>query len=98
MSEQGNRQSGITGDTDHEQYRAPDGQGVRAPYAADTGVSEISIFDGAGNESVVRVAKDEEGNVAQGAGKTSEEAEADAEGLLKEARVSLSDAFSPGKH
>ncbi len=98
MSDQGNHQEGVAGDTDHEQYRAPEGEGVRAPLATETGVSEISIFDGKGNESVVRVAKDEEGRVAQGAGATSEAAEAEAEDLLKESSVGLSDKFSPGKH
>jgi hypothetical protein len=98
MSEQGKRQEGVAGETDHEQHRAGPGEGVRAPFVEETGVSEISIFDGAGNESVVRVAKDAEGRVAQGAGPTSEAAEAEAQELLKESRVGLSDKFSPGKH
>ena len=98
MSEQGNRQEGITGDTDHEQYRAPDGEGVRAPLAEETGVSEISIFDGKGNESVVRHMATEEGKQAQGAGATSEEAAEEAKSLLEKTRQGLSDKFSPGKH
>lgn len=98
MSEQGNRQEGVAGDSDHEQHRAGAGEGVRAPFAEETGVSEISIFDGKGNESVVRVAKGEDGSVVQGAGPDSEAAEADAKKLLKDSRVGLSDAFSPGKH
>ena len=98
MSDQGNRQEGITGDTDHEQHRAGEGEGVRAPYAAETGVSEMSIFDGAGNESVVRVATDADGNTAQGTGPSSEAAAADAEKLLKEGTRTISEAFSPGKH
>ena len=98
MSEQGNRQEGIAGDTDHEQYRAGEGEGVRAPFATETGVSEISIFDGKGNESVVRHTRTEEGHVAQGAGATSEEAANEAEELLKDSTVGLSDKFSPGKH
>ena len=99
MSEQGNRQEGITGDSDHEQYRAPEGEGVRKPLVEKEGdVSEISIFDGKGNESVVRHVADGEGRQAQGAGATSEEAEKDAQGLLKKARQGLSDKFSPGKH
>ena len=98
MSEQGNRQPGVTGDTDHEQHRAGPGEGVRAPYAEETGVAEMSIFDGAGNESVVRLERTEDGSTAQGAGPDSEAAQAEAEKLLKESRVGLSDKFSPGKH
>ena len=71
---------------------------MRAPLVEETGVSEISIFDGKGNESVVRHARTEDGNVAQGAGPDSEAAEADAKKLLKDARVGLSEKFSPGKH
>ena len=97
MSEQGNREPGIAGDTDHEQHRAGPGEGVRAPLAEESGVSEISVFDGKGNESVVRFTGDEEGRTAQGTGDSSAEAEEDAEGLLKKARQSLGDAFSPGK-
>lgn len=97
MSEQGNRQPGITGDTDHEQHRAGPDEGVRAPYATETGVSEISIFDGKGNETVVRHAADETGRQAQGTGTNSAEAAEDAERLLKESRQGLGDGFSPGK-
>ncbi|MGH9265744.1 MAG: hypothetical protein ACRD1D_13735 [Acidimicrobiales bacterium] len=97
MSEQGNRQPGITGDTDHEQHRAGPGEGVRRSQE-ETGVAEMSIFDGAGNESVVRLERTEDGRTAQGAGPDSESAKAEAEKLLKESRVGLSDKFSPGKH
>ena len=49
MSEQGNRQEGVAGDTDHHQHRAGPGEGVRAPFIADGGdVAEMSVFDGAG--------------------------------------------------
>lgn len=98
MSEQGNRQPGVAGETDHEQHRAGEGEGVRAPFVTETGVSEMSIFDGAGNESVVRHVGTEDGRQAQGAGPSSEEAAKDAEKLLKESRQGLSDKFSPGKH
>ena len=37
MSEQGNRQEGVAGDTDHPQHRAGPGEGVRAPLLADGG-------------------------------------------------------------
>jgi hypothetical protein len=96
MSEQGNRQEGIAGDTDHPQHRAGAGEGVRAPYAAETGVSEISVFDGAGNESVVRTAGGEGGQRVQGTGPSSAAAEADAERLLKEgARQDIGEAMGP---
>src|SRR5215213_2316240 len=96
MSEQGNRQPGVAGDTDHHQHRAGDGEGVRAPFAAETGVSEISVFDGAGNESVVRTKGDESGQRAQGTGPSSEAAAADAEKLLaKGGRQDIGEAMGP---
>jgi hypothetical protein len=96
MSDQGNRQEGVAGDTDHHQHRAGPGEGVRAPYLADGGdAAEMSVFDGAGNESVVRLTTDAEGNTAQGTGPTSEAAAEDAEGLLKKARRAVGDAFGP---
>lgn len=98
MTEPENRQEDIAGDTDHHQHRAGEGEGVRAPFATETGVAEMSIFDGKGNESVVRHVGTEDGRQAQGAGPSSEAAEKDAKSLLKKARQGLSDAFSPGKH
>ena len=93
MSEQGNRQEGVAGDTDHPQHRAGPGEGVRAPLLADGGdAAEISVFDGAGNESVVHMTTDAEGNTAQGTGPTSEAAAEDAEGLLKNCLLYTSDA------
>jgi len=83
MTEQENRQEGVAGDSDHEQHRAGPGEGVRAPYATETGVSEISVFDGAGNESVVRTGGDDTGQRAQGTGPTSDAAAADTEKLLE---------------
>ncbi|MGH9177693.1 MAG: hypothetical protein ACRD0N_03960 [Acidimicrobiales bacterium] len=72
--------------------KAPEGQG--SGWAPD-GTPETSIFDGAGNESVVVLAENEkDGRVAEGAGATREEA-------LENARKQdslLSDEFSPGKH
>ena len=84
MSDQGNRQEGVAGDTDHEQHRAGPGEGVRAPYATETGVSEISVFDGKGNESVVRTTSDSSGKRVQGTGPSSADAAEDAAKLLKE--------------
>jgi len=95
VSDQGNRQPGIAGESDHEQHRAGPGEGVRAPFADETGVAEMSVFDGKGNESVVRVSTDADGNTAQGTGPSSEAAAADAESLLKKARRGLGDAFGP---
>ncbi len=96
MSDQGNRQEGVAGDTDHEQHRAGAGEGVRAPFATETGVSEISVFDGAGNESVVRTQGGEDGSRVQGTGPTSEAAAADAEELLaKGGRQDIGEAMGP---
>ena len=96
MSEQGNRQEGVAGDTDHEQHRAGAGEGVRAPFATETGVSEISVFDGAGNESVVRTVGGEGGERVQGTGPTSEAAAEDAEKLLKKGgRQDVGEAMGP---
>jgi hypothetical protein len=97
MTEQGNKQEGIAGDTDHHQHRAGPDEGVRAPYATETGVSEISVFDGAGNESVVRTVGDAGGR-AQGTGATSAEAEADAERLLKDGGQGIGEGFGPVHH
>lgn len=96
MSDQENRQEGVAGDTDHPQHRAGEGEGVRAPNNAEGGVSEISVFDGAGNETVVRTIGDESGRRAQGTGATSEEAQANAEKLLKKGgRQAVGDGFGP---
>ena len=66
------------GSSDHEQYRAGDEEGVRAPMAAELGHGENSIFDGKGNETVVVTTTDEEGRLRQGTGKNREEAMKDA--------------------
>jgi hypothetical protein len=96
MSEQGNRESGRAGDTDHHQHRAGAGEGVRAPLNTETGVSEISVFDGAGNESVVRTVGGEGGQRVQGTGPSSEAAAANAEELLeKGGRQDIGEAMGP---
>lgn len=60
--------------------RAPAGEGVSAPLAKDSGgLPQMSVFDGAGNESVVVVGENEDGQVAEGTGATSEEAVEDTE-------------------
>jgi len=96
MSEQGNRQEGVAGDTDHPQHRAGEGEGVRAPFATETGVSEISVFDGAGNETVVRTQGGGGGQRVQGTGPSSEAAAANADELLdKGARQDIGEGLGP---
>ena len=68
-------QSHITGDPDHEVKRAGEGEGVRAPLAAEgADHAEFSIFDGKGNEQVVVVTENEEGKRVQATGDSSAEA------------------------
>jgi len=93
MSDVGNQDP--VGESDHPQHRAGPGEGVRAPSATETGVSEISVFDGAGNETVVRTATDEQGQRAQGTGDSSAEAAADAEKLLEDGGQSVGEGFGP---
>jgi len=95
MSEQGKRQPDIAGESDHPQHRAGPGEGVRAPLATETGVSEISIFDGAGNETVVRTTTDDSGHRAQGTGSTSADAAADADRLLDKEGGGVGEGFGP---
>jgi len=79
----------ITGQTDHEQHRAPEGQGVRAPDAQDTGgMPQFSVFDGEGNEQVVVV----EGTSHEGTGDTVEEARKD----LETDNPHVGEGFNPG--
>ncbi|HEX2699224.1 MAG TPA: hypothetical protein VHM89_03350 [Acidimicrobiales bacterium] len=59
--------------------RVPEGEGVSAPFAADSGgPPQTSVFDGAGNESVVTLGQNEDGRVAEGTGATLEDAVDDA--------------------
>ncbi|MGI8984495.1 MAG: hypothetical protein ACR2HM_08195 [Acidimicrobiales bacterium] len=97
MTEQENRQAGVAGETDHDQHRAGKDEGFRAPFATETGVSEISVFDGAGNESVVRTIGDDAGKRVQGTGPNSADAEADAERLLKKGG-DIGEDFGPTHH
>lgn len=74
--------------------RAPEGEGVSAPTAAESGgPPQTSVFDGAGNESVVVLDQNEEGRVAEGAGATLADAVDDAQ----DGDSLLGDAFSPGQ-
>ena len=53
---------GVMGTDNGLQHRAGPGEGVRAPFAAESGGSpEISVFDGKGNESVVVMTESEDG-------------------------------------
>ncbi|MDP9388075.1 MAG: hypothetical protein M3Q48_09240 [Actinomycetota bacterium] len=80
------------GGTDHEMYKAPAGQGIEAPLAQETGgPAEMSVFDGAGNESVIVMGEDEDGRRVQGGGPDRESALAEGGG-----DTLLTDQFSPG--
>ncbi|HEX2063389.1 MAG TPA: hypothetical protein VHE80_03095 [Acidimicrobiales bacterium] len=69
----------ILGSTDHEQHRAPPGEGSRAPLASEGAEhAQFSVYDGKGNESVAVVAENEEGRTSEGVGATTEEALEDA--------------------
>lgn len=70
----------VVGEGDDEQHRAAPGEGVRAPSVSEgADHPEMSIFDGAGNESVVAITTDDKGRVSEGTGETSEEALTDAQ-------------------
>lgn len=79
------------GAIDHAVHRAPEGQGNDAPFAKDSDHAEYSIFDGAGDESVVAVTRDEEGRIREGTGPDSESALKNAKKLDQQ----LGDAFGP---
>lgn len=73
-------------------HRVPADEGISAPFAADSGgPPQTSVFDGAGNESVVVLAENKDGRMAEGTGATLDDA-------LKEAQEGdtlLGDAFNP---
>lgn len=81
-----------------EGRRAGAGEGVRAPSVTETGISEISVYDGAGNETVVRTMTDADGHRSQGTGSSSAEAEADAERLLDKEGGGIGQGFGPVHH
>jgi len=86
---------GITGQTDHPQHRAPEGEGWRAPYASDTGgVPQHSIYDGHGNEIIVATTTGPDGEVKQGTGDTLEDAVDDA----KREAGPIGEGYGPGGH
>ena len=58
--------------------RAGAGEGIRAPFAQDTGgPAQSSVFDGKGNESVIVYGENEDGQPAQGTGPDVASAEAE---------------------
>jgi len=60
---------GVMGQGTKPEHRAGPGEGIRAGFAQETGgVPQMSVFDGKGNESVVVMAQDEDGDAAQGTG------------------------------
>ncbi len=72
-------QAAIEEDAQEDMGRADSDEGIRASLASEgADHAEMSVFDGAGNESVVVVTDDDEGQVSQGTGGSSEEAMADA--------------------
>lgn len=86
---------GVTGSTDHEQHRAPEGEGWRAPFASDTGgVPQHSVYDGAGNEVVVATTTGPDGNIKQGTGDNFDDAMKDA----KEGKGPIGEGYGPGGH
>lgn len=75
--------------------RAPAGEGVLSPSADETGgPPQTSVFDGAGNESVVVLAENKDGQMHEGTGATLEDALEDAQ----TGDAVLGDAFHPKEH
>lgn len=71
---------GVVGPDNGPQYRAGPGEGVRAPFAAESGgLPQTSVFDGKGGESVVVYTTDKDGRPAQGTGPDFASAKAEAE-------------------
>ena len=63
-----------------DNHRAAPGEGFRAPLAQETGAPpQYSSFDGKGNERVVVLSENEQGQPAQGVGPDAAAALADAE-------------------
>jgi hypothetical protein len=67
--------SRVTGLSAEDTHRAPEGEGARAPLAAEgADHPEFSVFDGEGNEQVVVVTENQEGKITEGTGDTSADA------------------------
>lgn len=83
----------LTGQDDHDQNRANEGEGGRAGWVEDGNeLPEYAIFDGKGNESVVVVGADEKGNKKEGTGPDREAAKKN----MKDSKDPLGPDFSPG--
>jgi hypothetical protein len=78
MSDQ-HMQDDRLGSSDHPQHRAPEGEGVDAPFQKGKGPIQSSVFDGAGNETVVVTTEGPDGRRKQGTGANAAEAAADAQ-------------------
>jgi hypothetical protein len=70
--------TGLHTSTDHADRVGPS-EGQRGPHVEETGYAQHSEYDGSGREIIVTTTTDKEGRVAQGAGRTTEEALKDAE-------------------
>ncbi len=71
---------GVMGTGQDPQHRAPAGDGFRAPLAEKSDAPpQYSSFDGKGNERVVVLSTNEQGQPAQGVGADTASAKADAE-------------------
>lgn len=71
---------GVMGPGQEPQHRAPAGDGHRAPLAQETGgTPQYSSFDSKGNERVVALSTNEQGQPAKGTGPDAASAKADAE-------------------
>ncbi len=76
-------------------HRVPAGEGISSPTVAEAGgPPQTSVFDGAGNESVVVLAENKDGRAAEGTGATLAEALKDAH----DGDTLLGDAFNPKDH
>lgn len=86
-----------TGTATHETagHRVPAGEGISSPPVAESGgPPQTSVFDGAGNESVVVLAENKDGRMAEGTGDTLADALKDAH----DGDTLLGDAFNPEQH
>ena len=71
---------GVMGEGQDPQHRAPAGEGHQAPLAEESDAPpQYSSFDSKGNERVVVLSTNEEGQPAQGVGTDAAAAKADAE-------------------
>lgn len=86
-----NQQKNVIAHTEHDVNRAGPNEGYRAPRVEETGVAQSSIFDGAGNETVVVTTTDADGRNKQGTGRNAEEAMKSA----KDTKEPIGEGFYP---